>query len=97
MTKWPSDQTEWPSDQVTKWPSDQVTEWLSDQVTKWQEASQTIDRMVYFVYNVSACAYIDTFDSYIDAWLPCVVVCVALCDAVTVPVSRVPASYAATT
>ena len=25
------------------------TEWQSDQVTKWQEASQTIDRMVYFI------------------------------------------------
>ena len=63
VTEWPSDQvtkgpsdwvTEWPSDQVTKWPSDQVTKWPSDQewpsdwVTEWQEASQTIDRMVYF-------------------------------------------------
>ena len=26
---------------------DQVTKWPSDRVTKWQEASQTIDRMVY--------------------------------------------------
>ena len=33
---------------MTEWPSDQVTKWPSDQVTKWQEASQTIDRMVYF-------------------------------------------------
>ena len=40
--------TEWPIDQAIEWPSDQVTEWPSDQVTKWQEASQTIDRMVYF-------------------------------------------------
>ena len=59
VTKWPSDRlterpndgmTEWPpSDRVTKWPSDRVTEWLNDWVTGWQEASQTIDRMVYFV------------------------------------------------
>ena len=40
--------TESLSDQVTKWPSDQMTEWPSDIVTKWQEASQTIDHMVYF-------------------------------------------------
>ena len=26
-----------------------MTEWPSDQVTEWQEASQTIDRMVYFM------------------------------------------------
>ena len=40
--------TEWPSGRVTKWSSDRVTKWPSDQVTEWQEASQTIDRMVYF-------------------------------------------------
>ena len=45
MTEWQSDRvTKWPSDQVTEWPSDK---WPSDQVTQWQEASQTIDRMVY--------------------------------------------------
>ena len=38
---------EWLSDRVTEWPSYQVTEWPSDQMTEWQEASQTIDRMVY--------------------------------------------------
>ena len=63
VTEWPSDQvTKWlsdrmtGSDQVTKWSSDWVTKWLSDlviewpnfRVTGWQEASQTIDRMVYF-------------------------------------------------
>ena len=48
VTEWPSDQvTKWPSDRVTKWPSDRVTEWPNDRVTGWQEASQTIDRMVY--------------------------------------------------
>ena len=59
MTEWLSDQvtellndrvTEWPSDWVTEWPSDQVTrvtEWPNYWVTGWQEASQTIDRMVY--------------------------------------------------
>ena len=43
-------------DRVTKWPSE---EWLSDQMTKlsndqmtgWQEASQTIDRMVYLILH----------------------------------------------
>ena len=44
--------TEWPSDQVTKLPSDQVTKWPIDWVTGWQEASQTIDRMVYLYNNV---------------------------------------------
>ena len=49
VAEWPSDRvTEWLSDQVTECPSDQVTEWPWDQVTEWQEASQTIDRMVYF-------------------------------------------------
>ena len=68
MTKWPSDWvTKWPSVQMTKWPSDQVTEWpndwmikwLNDWVTGWQEASQTIDRMVYFnneVWQDRCCA-----------------------------------------
>ena len=42
VTKGPSDQVT--SDQMTKWPSDWVTKYLSD-----QEASQTIDRMVYFI------------------------------------------------
>ena len=54
VTEWPSDQvTKWPSDRVTEWPSDRVTEWPSDQVTEWQEASQTIDRMVYLYYSIS--------------------------------------------
>ena len=43
--------TEWSSDPVTEWPSDQVTEWPSNQVTKWQEASQTIDRMVWNLHT----------------------------------------------
>ena len=56
VTEWPSDrETKWPSDWVTKWLSDQVTErpcdhvteWPSDRVTGWQEATQTIDSMVY--------------------------------------------------
>ena len=34
---------------MTEWPSDPVTEWPNDWVTGWQEASQTIDRIVYFV------------------------------------------------
>ena len=55
VTEWPSDQViEWLSDWVTEWPSDQVTKWPSDQVTGWQEASQTIDRIVYFTY-ISTC------------------------------------------
>ena len=50
VTKWPSDRvTKWPCDRVTEWPRDQVTEWPSDRMTEWQEASQTIDRMVYFL------------------------------------------------
>ena len=50
VTKWPSDWvTEWLSDRVTKWLSERLFDWLSDRVTKWQEASQTIDRMVYFI------------------------------------------------
>ena len=44
--------TEWPSDRVTEWLSDRVTEWPSDWETGWQEASQTIDRMVYFNNNI---------------------------------------------
>ena len=53
VTERPIDQvTEWPSDPVTQWPSDQVTKWPSDQVTEWQGASQTIDRMVYFIIIV---------------------------------------------
>ena len=44
--------TKWPSDQVTKWQSDRVTKWPIDWVTGWQEASQTIDRMVYLYNNV---------------------------------------------
>ena len=54
MTEWlsdPSDPSDLsdpsdPSDRVTRvtW----VTKWPSDRVTKWQEASQTIDRMVYY-------------------------------------------------
>ena len=39
----------WLSDRMTEWSSDQLTKWQSDQVTGWQEASQTIDRMVYFI------------------------------------------------
>ena len=45
MTKWPSDRvTEWPSDQES---NDQETDWVNNWVIGWQEASQTIDRMVY--------------------------------------------------
>ena len=42
--------SKWPRDRVTKWPSDLVTKWPNNIVTKWQEASQTIDRMVYFLF-----------------------------------------------
>ena len=56
VTKWLSDRmTKQPSDRVTKWPSDQVKEWPSDQVTEWQKASQTIDRMVYFLSTLFLC------------------------------------------
>ena len=44
------------SDWVIELLSDRVTEYPSDQVTKWQEASQTIDRMVYFLFML--CRYI---------------------------------------
>ena len=56
MTGWPDDQmTEWLDDQMTGWPDeqmdgspdDQMTKWPDDQMTEWEEASQTIDRMVY--------------------------------------------------
>ena len=48
VTKWLGDWvTEWPSDRMTEWQNDRVTKRPSYQVTKWQEASQTIDRMVY--------------------------------------------------
>ena len=51
-----SDQvTKWPSDRVTECPSDRVTKQPSDQVTKWQEASQTIDCMVYFQFSYILC------------------------------------------
>ena len=50
---WLSDRlTMWPCDWVTEWMSDRVTKWPIDWVTGWQEASQTIDRMVYLYNNV---------------------------------------------
>ena len=49
VTMWPNDRvTEWQSDQVPEWVNDRVTKWPSNWVTEWQEASQTIDWMVYF-------------------------------------------------
>ena len=45
--------TMWPSDRVTEWPSDWVTEWPSDWVIEWQEASHTIDRMVYLEWKTN--------------------------------------------
>ena len=57
MTRWPDDHIIWsPDDRITRWPDDQMTgspdvrmTWCQDdQMTGWQEASQTIDCMVYF-------------------------------------------------
>ena len=90
VTEWPSDQvTEWLSDRVMEWPSDRVTEWLNDRVTEWpnywvtgwQEASQTIDRMVYFnkktkqiykpsvFFHVESGPWVSTPNSSLEAWI----------------------------
>ena len=46
MTLWWNDRmTGWWDNRMMGWPNDRMTEWLDDQ---WLEASQTIDRMVYF-------------------------------------------------
>ena len=53
VTKWSSDQvTKWPSDRVTKLTNDWIIKWPNDWVTGWKEASQTIDRMVYFINSI---------------------------------------------
>ena len=53
MTEWHDDGMTgwhwWQDDVMTGWQDDQMTGWLDDKITRWQEASQTIDRMVYFL------------------------------------------------
>ena len=58
---------------TSEWPSDQMTKWPNDWVTGWQEASQTIDRMVYldiwfqslFIFN---CVNVFTTWSTLSGW-----------------------------
>ena len=65
MTEWPNVRmTEWPDDRMSRWPNEWMMGWpdvrmtwcQDDQMTGWQEASQTIDCMVYlkiYLHGVS--------------------------------------------
>ena len=49
MTWWQNDRlTGWQDD---RWQDDQLTRWPGDKMTRWEEASQRIDRMVYFHFT----------------------------------------------
>ena len=52
MTEWQNDRMiGWLDDWMTGWPNDRMTGWPIKQMSGWREALQTIDRMVYFMYN----------------------------------------------
>ena len=52
LTGWRNDRmTEWQDDLMTGWLDDSIMGWRNDQMIGWREALQTIDRMIYLLFQ----------------------------------------------